>query len=318
MYHYNLGLTCEKEGQLGDAVDAYQRALQLKPNYVEAQSNLGNVYREQGNLDDAISAFERAIKIKPDYAGGYNNLGVVLKEKHDLDRAIDAYQQALRLNPQNAESYYNLGMVYVERDQRSEAAESFQKAIEINPGYAKAHHNLGLVFLWEGKSEAALSQFRKSAHLLQNHGNAVVVKYVYPSRIKHDTEQLEYLRQQGVSISTSEAYAETLDVLNRQLAFSQKTNQPFVLSSSQAETLTPSFNRIQHYADNPILPNGALNPNLDREGIQQRYQGSHPEIIYVDELLRDDALRSLRRFCLESTIWKKDYAEGYIGAFLIV
>jgi len=316
LYHYNLGLACEKAGQLDEAAQAYQQALQLKADYVEAHSNLGNIYREQGDLESAVLAFERAIAIKPDYAGGYNNLGVAFKERHDLDRAIDAYQNALRLNPRNAESHYNLGIVYVEREQSVEAAAAFQKAIDINPEYVKAHHFLGLTLLWQNQLDEALWQFRKSADLSQDHGRSVNLSYVYPSRIKHDLEQLEYLCHQGVAVPTLEGYSETLRALHGQAVSSQKGNQPIAVSPTQAKALAPSFNRILHYADNPPLPEGALNPNLDREDIQRRYQASHPEIMYIDNLLRDDALKSLRRFCLESTIWKKDYVEGYIGGLL--
>lgn len=316
LYHYNLGLVCEKAGQLDEAARAYQQALQLKSDYVEAHSNLGNVYREQGDLKSAVLAFEHAIAIKPDYAGGYNNLGVVFKEQGDLDRAIGAYQQALRLNPRNAESHYNLGMVYLEREQSEEATAAFRKAIDINPEYAKAHHNLGLTLLWQDQRDEALLQFRKSADLSQDHGRSVNMSYVFPSRIKHDLEQLEYLCNQGIAMPIPEGYSETLRVLQRQIVSSQEANQPIAVSPSQAKALAPSFNRILHYADNPIFPEGALNPNLDREDIQRRYQASHPEIIFIDDLLRDDAVRSLHRFCLESTIWKKDYVEGYIGAFL--
>ena len=316
LYHYNLGLACEKAGQLDEAVRAYQQGLQLKSNYVEAHSNLGTVYREQGDLKSAVLAFERAVAIKPDYAGGYNNLGVVFKEQGDLDRAIGAYQQALRLNPRNAESHYNLGMVYLGREQSEEATAAFRQAIDINPEYAKAHHNLGLALLWQDQRDEALLQFRKSADLSLDHGRSVNMSYVYPSRIKHDLEQLEYLCNQGIAMPIPEGYSETLRVLQGQVVSSQEANQPIAVSPSQAKALAPSFNRNLHYADNPILPEGALNPNLDREDIQRRYQASNPEIIFIDDLLRDDAVKSLHRFCLESTIWKKDYVEGYIGAFL--
>ncbi|MDT7041509.1 tetratricopeptide repeat protein [Candidatus Nitronereus thalassa] len=316
LYHYNLGLACEKLGNLEDAVQAYHQAIHLKPNYVEARSNLGNVYREQGNLDAAVSTFEQVIQIQPDYAGGFNNLGVALKEKHDLDGAIDAYQQALRVNPHNAESHNNIGMVYAERGQCESAITEFQKAIEINPGYAKAHQNLGLMQLCQGQRDNALKQFRKSADLIQNHGHSVRLTHVYPSRIKHDAEQLDYLHRQGISLSTKESYSEMLQVLKQHVVSDEEGNHPFAVSASQAETLAPSFNRILHFAESPAIPNGALNPHLDREDIQRRYQKSHPEIICIDELLRPEALTSLRRFCLESTIWKKDYVEGYVGAML--
>ncbi|MDA0739848.1 MAG: tetratricopeptide repeat protein [Nitrospirae bacterium] len=316
LYHYNLALALEKNGDRVEAIRAYEHAVRLKPNYIEAQNNLGNVYREQGDLRAAISAYERVIQLKPDYASAYNNLGVALKESHDLDRAVEVYQHALRLDPNNAESHYNLGMVYIEREQGANAAPAFQKALELKPDYAKAHHNLGLALLWQGHSEEALFRFRKSADLTQNHGRSVNASSVLSSRIKHDAEQLEYLRRQGISVLMPDAYSEVLRNLKEETASLHEANQPIAVSPFHAEALAPSFNRILHYASSPIFPDGALNPNLDREDIQQRYQSSYPEIICIDELLKEDALKSLRQFCLESTIWKKGYMEGYVGAFL--
>jgi hypothetical protein len=89
-----------------------------------------------------------------------------------------------------------------------------------------------------------------------------------------------------------------------------------MLGKSELGGIAASFNRILHYAECPAVAQGALNPNLDVEAIEARYHATKPEIMYVDGLLREEALSSLRRFCLESTIWKKDYENGYIGAFL--
>jgi hypothetical protein len=50
--------------------------------------------------------------------------------------------------------------------------------------------------------------------------------------------------------------------------------------------------------------------------IETRYLAKQPEVTYIDELLKHDAFDSLRQFCLEATIWKKDYENGYSGAFL--
>ena len=50
--------------------------------------------------------------------------------------------------------------------------------------------------------------------------------------------------------------------------------------------------------------------------MESRYLAKQPEITFIDGLLTPEALEALRRFCLESTVWKKDYENGYIGAFL--
>ncbi len=315
-FFFNQGLVYHRMGKLEAAEISYQRSIQIKPDYVEAHGNLGNVFRDKGNLAAAVAAYQKALQCRPNYAGGYNNLGVAFKEQGKLTQAVEAYQHALRINPENAESHYNLGMVFMEWDQPEEAIAAFETAIHMNPHYAKAHHNLGLALMWKQQFEVALSSFRKSAELTQNHGRPLSPQYVYSSRVKHDAEQLQYLTQRGLVGSDVTGYGKALEELRERISPNGQSNQQIRLSQEETVRLAPSFNRILYYADSPALSQGALNPHLDVEEIQNRYNAKKPEIISVDSLLTEEALRSLRQFCLASTIWKKDYENGYVGAFL--
>ena len=316
LYFYNLGLVHQKLNQLHEAERSYRQALSLKGDYVEALGNLGNVLREKGELDEACAICRQVLTIKPDHPEGYNNLGVVLKEKGKRDEARDAYQRAITLNPENAEAHCNLGVILFECERLDEAIARFEQAVSIKPGYAKAHHHLGLAKLWKQDLDGALHELRASAHLMQNHGRPVPVATLYASRIKHDADQMQYLAERGLGGQSDSRYRETLAAVRERTLRSGEANRRIHLSQQEAEALAPSVNRILHYADNPALPQGALNPELDVEDIERRYNASHPEIIYIDSLLRPAALEALRQFCRESTIWKKDYEDGYIGAFL--
>ena len=316
LYFYNQGIVYQQLNQLHEAERSYRQALSLKSDYVEALGNLGNVLREKGELDEARATCKQVLTVKPDHSEGYNNLGVVLKEQGRRDEARDAYQRAIALNPENAEAHCNLGVILFEGERIDEAIARFQRAVSIKPLYAKAHHYLGLAQLWKQNMDGALHEFRASAHLMQNHGRAVPVDTFYASRIKHDAEQIQYLAERGLLEQTDSRYQETLSALRRRVLQSGEANQRIHLSQEDAQALAPSVNRILHYADNLALSHGALNPELDVEAIERRYNASRPEIIYVDALLRTEALRALRQFCRESTIWKKDYEDGYVGAFL--
>jgi tetratricopeptide (TPR) repeat protein len=57
------------------SVEAYNKALAIKPDYAEAYNNMGNALKEQGKLEEAIEAYNKALAIKPDYAEAYNNMG---------------------------------------------------------------------------------------------------------------------------------------------------------------------------------------------------------------------------------------------------
>ncbi len=278
LYFYNLGLVHQKLNQLREAERSYRQALSLKNDYVEALGNLGNVLREQGELDAACATYKQVLTMKPGHPEGYNNLGVVLKEQGKRDEARDACQRAIALNPENAEAHCNLGVILFECERLDEAIPRFRQAVSLKPHYAKAHHHLGLALLWKQDMDGALHEFRTSAHLMQNHGRPVPVAALYASRIKHDAEQIHYLAERGLWRQPDSRYQATLAELRQRALRPDEANQRICLSQEEAQALAPSMNRILHYADNPALPQGTLNPELDVDEIEQRYNASHPEI----------------------------------------
>ncbi len=83
------------------------RALELKPD-AEAHNNLGNALTDQGKLDEAVAAYRKALELKPDYAEAHNNLGLALMNQGKLDEAVTAYRKALELEPDHANAHNNL------------------------------------------------------------------------------------------------------------------------------------------------------------------------------------------------------------------
>jgi predicted TPR repeat methyltransferase len=97
-----MGNVLKDKGDLDAAIDSYNQAIKINPDYAEAYSNLGAALKDKGELDAAIDSYKQAIKIKPDYADAYSNLGAALKDKGDLDAAICSYKQALKIKPDYA------------------------------------------------------------------------------------------------------------------------------------------------------------------------------------------------------------------------
>ena len=65
---YNISGACNKKiDQLNDAVESFEKAVALKPDYTEAQYNLGITLKELGQVDAAIESYEETIAIKPAY-----------------------------------------------------------------------------------------------------------------------------------------------------------------------------------------------------------------------------------------------------------
>ena len=129
-------------GQLDLSIEAYNKALAIKPDYADAYNNMGNALKEQGKLEEAIEAYNKALAIKPDYAEAYNNMGNALQEQGKLEEAIEAYNKALAIKPDYAEAYNNMGIALQDQGKLEEAIEAYNKALAIKPDYAEAKHNL--------------------------------------------------------------------------------------------------------------------------------------------------------------------------------
>ena len=136
-----IGVANKGLGKFEKAIEAYKKAISIKPDYAEAHNNIGNALQDQGKLDDAIEAFNKALSIKPDYAEAYNNLGITLKEKGKFDEAIEAYNKALSIKPDYAEVCNNLGNVLQDQGKLDEAIEAYNKALSIKPDYAEVYTN---------------------------------------------------------------------------------------------------------------------------------------------------------------------------------
>jgi tetratricopeptide (TPR) repeat protein len=315
-YHFNLGVVFSRQGNLALAADAYRRALRLRPDYVEAHCNLGNLLREQGKLEPAVEAYRKALSVKADYADAHNNLGVALEELGRYEEAILSYERALGLNPRHAEAHANLGNTLTELGRFAEAEASFGRALDLKPDYAKGHYNLAFAYLWQGRLDEAHAAFMRSARLKQDHGRPVSGEHVYQSRLRHEVEQVRYLRDRGLLPQEQAGYLAALERAETAAACETQAAGRIAIGADALREIAPSFNRLLHHAVAETLPQGALNPALDAAAIEARYNASRPEIMHVDHLLNAEALAGLRRFCLESTIWKKNYENGYLGAFL--
>ena len=132
-------------GMLEEAVQSFENAIAIKPDYAEAFNNLGATFLELRRPQMAVINYEKALTIKPDYAEAYNNLGNILRGLGQVDVAIKNLEKALAIKPDYAVAHYNLGIALKEFGQRDNAVKSFEKALAIQPNYVKAHHSLSIL-----------------------------------------------------------------------------------------------------------------------------------------------------------------------------
>ncbi|MBS0266606.1 MAG: tetratricopeptide repeat protein [Planctomycetes bacterium] len=139
---YNLATVWLICGQLDEAAAAYQELLQFRSDFPEAHNNLGTIWLKRRHLEEAVNCFERALTLRPNFPEALNNLGTALTDLRSPDQAVVCLQQAVHLKPDFAEAYSSLGNAWKLLGQIQESLEAYQRAVELKPNLAEAFSNL--------------------------------------------------------------------------------------------------------------------------------------------------------------------------------
>ena len=130
-----LGTKRLMEGRIAEAIELYERSIDLKPT-AEGYTFRGWAVSFLGYLDEAIEDCKKAIQIDRDFGNPYNDIGVYLTKLGKLDDAIpwlENAKTAKRYEPRHF-PYLNLGRVFLAKGDEMRALDEFVKALEIQPG----------------------------------------------------------------------------------------------------------------------------------------------------------------------------------------
>jgi Tfp pilus assembly protein PilF len=246
------------------------------PAALEAALQQAMLHQRAGRLSEAERAYRDILRVLPDHPGINNNLGLALKDQGRLDEAAATFRRVLTRKPDDVLAQCNLGNVLRLQGKLDEAAACYRRAIATKPDMALAHQNLGTALCESGQLDAGLAAFRRHAELAYGAGSARASGPVAPHKTRHDQEQRDYLKDSGV--------------------------------------LGAAGDDVFRLEPGDRLSGRAINSDASGGGIATRWRNSTPQLVVIDNLLTEAALGELRRFCWGSTIWRKVYADGYLGA----
>ena len=147
--------SAEKQKRFGSAVEAYQKAIDLKKGATNEKdpnagaslaayyNNLAEAYAKSNKTDDALKTYEQAAQVDPTHAAQYYfNEGAVLTNSGKVDQALQAFDKVIAADPNRADAYYWKGVNMIGKATLSKVgkmdappgtAEAFQKYLELQP-----------------------------------------------------------------------------------------------------------------------------------------------------------------------------------------
>lgn len=209
-----------KQGE--KALNAYKKALKIKPESDLILNNLALAYQMIGNFGLARRHMLKAIEQRPDKIDYLINLGNIYRLINDFDQARDTYQQVLNQYPNSYQALNNLGSLLIISNQAEEALPFLKKALELSPQNPSVFENLAQAYRQIGMVEKAHSNYERQYEILALEGiklkQALLLPPIYQSE-QHIDECRQNLLSQLHQLNTLQLSLKELPQMLDQLPF---------------------------------------------------------------------------------------------------
>jgi tetratricopeptide (TPR) repeat protein len=111
--HYLNGVRLQENNQLAQALQEYRRAVELRPDYVDARMRLGLQLLAGANYTDAVTQFEAAAHLVPDRVEVHLDLGDAYRSTKQYDLAKREFDQVLQMQPSHCPVHYDVALMYM-------------------------------------------------------------------------------------------------------------------------------------------------------------------------------------------------------------
>lgn len=134
-FYFQAATAYERSGNLPQAVQYFEKTLQLAPDFAEALNYLGYLWAERGeNLDRARELIEKAVKLEPKNAAYLDSLGWVLFKQGHPREALGYLQQAIASSEAPDPTLFDhLGDTFAALNQPAQAREAWRKSLALQP-----------------------------------------------------------------------------------------------------------------------------------------------------------------------------------------
>lgn len=153
-----LGEEQYRSAEYTKALKTLLEALKDLPEDETLHNSLGLVYLAKKRPDLAQTHFEKALDIRPDYIWAQNNLGGTFMAQKKWDSAVKIYKDVasniLYATPEIPMS--NIGWAYLHQGMMRKARTYFDKALDIRPQFLNAIHGIASIYMKQGNHYQAL------------------------------------------------------------------------------------------------------------------------------------------------------------------
>ncbi len=162
----------DQAGNVGSAIAAFERAIQLDPSYAMAYAGLSGAYvrqyresRDGQYLEKARDAAFQALSRNESLDSPHITLGTIAMIAGQRDEGVRQLQAAIDRDPVNSEAYRELAAAYVQSGRLSDAEATYKRAIQLRPNFWLGYLDSGTFYYSQGRYKDAENALNAAARL---------------------------------------------------------------------------------------------------------------------------------------------------------
>ena len=160
----DLGFELGKEGKFQEAIDYFEKAIELEPELEDVYYYMGAAYEKIEKYEKAIECFEKEAANNPSNAKPMSRIGICYELLNKFQKAIEAYERVINVDPKFNDAWYNIGINYKKLKRFEEAMEYFEKAVELNPHDVDAWGHIVAIYLDKNDYEKAIEVCKRAGN----------------------------------------------------------------------------------------------------------------------------------------------------------
>ena len=156
---FEQGLSLRANHQVVKALQSFDRAIELYPEYFQAYAERGHLRIGTGEIPKASDDFARALSMNERYEPALRGSGICKFQQGRFVEAVTDLERATALDPSNALTYLFLGVANTSLDRREAARKALEKALSLDgTAAARARVHLANIALKDGRLQEAAAQ----------------------------------------------------------------------------------------------------------------------------------------------------------------
>ena len=202
---YNmLGTALSRFAEFDTARKAYEQAVALDPNMVDARINLAMALAQANDRKGAVEQLTKAIELRSGGPGAARAHYLLAKiyENDDAPKAIHELEAASRIDPRDQQTWLHIGILKDESGDQGGALTALQRAVACDPRDAESQYELGSEYLIEGDGRQATIHLQIARKLMPKPTMALLYKLDRALRKTGDTRGAEQIRAQAQELIT--------------------------------------------------------------------------------------------------------------------